>query len=73
MAAKLTDEVIKAIATEVARELIDCGSDMQNYMLMDVVEALERGENVDDGLANLILTRPFMERFVEALLKYEEE
>ena len=73
MAAKLTDEVIKAIATEVAKEFIDCGNDMQNCMLMDVVEALERGEDVDDGLANLILTRPFMERFVEALVKYEEE
>lgn len=72
MAAKITDEVLKTIATKVAKDLIESSNDMQNYMLMDVVEALDRGEDVDDSLASLILTRPFMERFVDELLKYEE-
>lgn len=69
---KLTDEVIKKVAAKVAKDLIDHGSDMSNCMLLDVVEAMDRGENVDDGLANMILTRPFMEKFIDELLKYEE-
>jgi len=71
MAVKITDEVLRNIASKIAKDLIDCGNDMGNCMLLDVVEAMERGEDVDDGLANMILTRPFMERFIEELLKYE--
>ena len=73
MVDKYTDETIRAIAMKVARDLIDSNTDMQRYMLLDVVEALENGEDVDDGLTNMILTRPFMERFIDELLKYEEE
>jgi hypothetical protein len=72
MTIKYTDDVIRNIAAKVAKEMMADGNDMQNYMLMDVVEALEKGEDVDDGLADLILTRPFMERFIDELLKYEE-
>ena len=73
MVDKYTDETIRAIAMKVARDLIDSNTDMQRYMLLDVVEALENGEDVDDGLTNMILTRPFMERYIDELLKYEEE
>ena len=72
MTIKYTNDVIRNIAAKVAKEMMADSNDMQNCMLMDVVEALERGEDVDDGLADLILTRPFMEKFVDELLKYEE-
>ena len=72
MADKYTDEIIRVVAAKVAKDMIDDCNDMQKYMLMDVVEALEKGEDVDDGLATMILTRPFMERFIDELLKYEE-
>jgi hypothetical protein len=70
--AKITDEIIRKIATKVAKDLIERGSDMSNYMLLEVVESMDRGEDVDDGLANMILTRPFMEKFIDELIKYEE-
>jgi hypothetical protein len=70
--AKITDEVLRKIAHKVAHDLIEDGTDMSNCMLYDVVSAIERGEDVDDGLSNMILTRPFMERFIDELLKYEE-
>jgi hypothetical protein len=73
VAAKITDEIVRKIAIKIAKDLIDCSSEMSNCMLKDVVDAMERGEDVDDGLANMILTRPFMERFINELLKYEEE
>ena len=66
------DNVIKIVAAKVAKELLEDCSGMQQCMLLDVVEALERGEDVDDGLADMILTRPFMEKFIDELLKYEE-
>ena len=72
MPPKITDEVLKKVATKIAKDTIDCGSDMSNCMLLDIIEAMERGEDVDDSFAELILTRPFMERFIEELLRYEE-
>jgi len=68
-----TDEVIRNIAAKIAKDFIDESSDMQQCMLEDVIQALEKGEDVDDGLTNMILTRPFMERFIDELLKREEE
>ena len=50
MTIKYTNDVIRNIAAKVAKEMMADSNDMQNCMLMDVVEALERGEDVDDGL-----------------------
>jgi hypothetical protein len=63
---------IEAIATKVAKEFIEDTDDMQAHVLCEIIEALERGEDVYDGLANAIFTEPFMERFINELLKYEE-
>ena len=49
MTIKYTNDVIRNIAAKVAKEMMADSNDMQNCMLMDVVEALERGEDVDDG------------------------
>ena len=72
MADKYTEDEIKEMAAKVADEIIACNSDMHNCMLMDIIEALERGEDVDDGLAEMILSRPFMDRLTEELRKREE-
>ena len=67
------DDVIRSIALNVARDLLNNTSDMQHHVLLEVIEALDRGEDVYDGLVNVVLARPFMERFIDELLKYEEE
>lgn len=69
---KYTDEVIRSIALEVAKDLLDNTDDMKQHVLLEVIESLERGEDVYDDLLNMILTRPYMERFIDELLKYEE-
>lgn len=73
MTDEYNDEIMRDIAAKVAKDLVESTSDMQQLMLLDVLEALKKGEDVDDGFINLILTRPFMERFIDELLKYEEE
>ncbi len=69
---KYTDEVIRSIALEVAKDLLDNTDDMKQHVLLEVIESLERGEDVYDDLLNMILTRPYMEKFIDELLKYEE-
>ena len=70
---KYPNEVIKSIALKVAEELLNDTDDMKQHILLEVVEALGRGEDVYDGLLNKIFTRPFMERFIDELIKYENE
>jgi hypothetical protein len=60
------------IAAKVARQLMEESNDMQNHMLLEVVEALEKGEDVDNGLASIVFTHSFMEKFIDELLRYEE-
>jgi len=67
------DKIIRSIAIKVASDLLNDTSDMQHHVLLEVIEALDRGEDVYDGLLNAVLARPFMERFIDELLKYEEE
>jgi len=67
------DEIIRSIAIKVASDLLNDTSDMQHHVLLEVIEALDRGEDVYDGLVDVVLARPFMERFIDELLKYEEE
>ena len=70
---KYTDEVLRSIASKVAKDLIEDSSDMQRHVLLEVTEALDRGEDVYGELVNSILARPFMERFIAELIKYENE
>jgi hypothetical protein len=60
------------VAAKVARQLMEENNDMQNHMLLEVVEALEKGEDVDNGLASIVFTHSFMEKFIDELLRYEE-
>ena len=68
-----TDEVLRSIAIKVAKDLLNDTSDMRKHMLLEVIDALDRGEDVYNELVNTILTRPFMERFLDELIKYENE
>jgi len=70
---KYTDEVMRSIAVKVAKDLIEDASDMQRHVLLEVTEALDRGEDVYSELVNTIFARPFMERFIDELIKYENE
>ena len=72
MADKYTDEILRAAARKVAESLIYESNDMSRHVLFEVLEALDKGEDIYDDLVNTIFTRPFMERFVTELLKYEE-
>jgi len=65
-------DVIEAIASKVAQEMLDATDDMKQHMLLEIVEALDRGEDVYSGLTNTVFIRPFMERFIDELLSYEE-
>lgn len=67
------DEIIRSIALKVAQDLLDDTSDMRQHILLEVIEALERGEDVYDELLSKTFTRPFMERFINELIKYENE
>ena len=66
-------EDIRVIALKIARDLLDDTSAMRRHVLLEVVEALDRGEDVYDELATTVLSRPFMERFIDELIKYENE
>jgi len=66
-------EVIKSIALKVAEDLLDATDEMKQHILLEVVDALNRGEDVYDGLLDKVFTRPFMERFIDELIKYENE
>jgi len=70
---KYTDEVIRTIALRVAKDLLDNTSDMSSHLLLEVIEALDDGEDVYGELLNTVLARPFMERFIDELVKYENE
>ena len=70
---KYTDEAIRTIAMKVAEGLLEDTSDMRRHVLLEVTEALERGEDVYGELVNTIFARPFMERFIDELIKYENE
>lgn len=72
MAVKYTDKVIRAAARKVAEDLLYTTDDMSKHVLFEVMEALDRGEDVYDDLVNTIFTRPFMERLATELLKYKE-
>ena len=69
---KYTDEIIRSIALEVAKDLLKNSDEMKQHVLLEVIEALNGGEDVHNGLLNMILTRPYMEKFIDELLKYEE-
>ena len=73
MVDKYPDEVIKAIALKVAKDLLADTNEMKQHLLLEVTEALVRGEDVYNGLLNTIFTQPFMERFIDELIKYENE
>jgi len=66
-------EVIKSIALKVAEDLIDDTDEMKQHILLEVVDALDKGEDVYDGLLDKVFTRPFMERFIDEIIKYENE
>ena len=70
---KYTDEVMRSIAMKVAKDLLNDTSDMNHHVLLEVTEALARGEDVYGELVNTIFARPFMERFIDELIKYENE
>lgn len=70
---KYPAEVIEAIASKVAKDMLAESDDMSQHVLLEIVEALERGEDVYEGLARAVFTRPFMDKFINELLKYEEE
>lgn len=73
MVDKHPDEIIRAIALKVAEDLLASTNEMSHHVLLEVVEALKQGEDVYDDLVDTILTRPFMERFIDELIKYENE
>jgi hypothetical protein len=73
VADKHPDEIIRAIALKVAEDLLNSTDEMSHHVLLEVVESLRQGEDVYDGLLDTILTRPFMERFIDELIKYENE
>ena len=61
------------MAAKIAKEMLENSTDMQRFMLFEILEALENGEDVDDNLSNMILTKPFMSKLIDELLKYEKE
>lgn len=69
---KYDGKVIKAIADRITKEVFDDADKMRQHMLIDIVEALDRGEDVYDDLLEMMLTRPYMEIFIEEVIKYEE-
>jgi hypothetical protein len=69
---KYTDEVIKVAALKIAKEFIDETTDMRAHMLLELVKALEEGEDVYDDLVSMILTRPFVEKLINELLNHKE-
>lgn len=73
MVDKYSDEVMRSIALKVAKSLLADTSDMHRHILLEVTEALNRGEDVYSELVNTILAKPFMERFIDELIKYENE
>lgn len=68
-----TEELAAEIGLRVAKEMMAEASEMQQHMMGELVESLEKGEDVYDKLVDLMLIRPFMERFIDELLKYEED
>jgi len=66
-------DIIEAIASKIAQEMLDTTDDMKQHVLLEIIEALDRGEDVYSGLANTVFIHPFMESFIDELLRYEEE
>jgi len=71
--AKYTVEAIRTIALKVAKDFLDDTDEMKQHVLLEIMEALDAGEDVYDELLEIILTRPYMEKFVDGLFKYEKE
>jgi len=69
---KYTDEVIRTIALKVAKDFLEDTTEMRAHMFLEVVEALDRGEDVYDNLLSTALPRPFVERLINELLEYKE-
>lgn len=69
---KYNNEIIKAIADKITKEVFDDADKMSQQILAEIVEALDRGEDVYDNLLEVMLTRPFMEIFIDEIIKYEE-
>lgn len=69
---KYNKEIIKAIADKITKEVFDDADKMSQQILAEIVEALDRGEDVYDNLLDVMLTRPFMEIFIDEIIKYEE-
>ena len=66
------DEIYRTIAIKVAKELLEELNGMQGHLLSEVLEALEEGDDVNDELLAMVID-PFMDRFIDEILKYEEE
>lgn len=70
---KYSAEFIRSVADKIVKEVFDDADKMHQQMLIEIIEALDRGEDVYNDLLDTLLTRPFMEIFIDEVIKYEEE
>ena len=66
------DELYRTLAIKVAREVLQELNGMKGHLLSEVLESLEEGDDVNDELIAMVIY-PFMDRFIDEILKHEEE
>jgi len=70
---ELTKEIIDKVTRKVLRTITSELSTMDKHMLTEIIDALDRGEDVPDRLIRKLITGPYMDVFIDELLKHEEE
>lgn len=68
-----SDEVLNAISKKVVKGFLEDATEMNKYALLEVLDALNNGEDVHADLISKVFTKSFMDKFIDELLKYEEE
>lgn len=68
-----SDEVLNAISKKVVKSFLEDATEMNKYALLEVLDALNNGEDVHADLISKVFTKSFMDKFIDELLKYEEE
>ena len=67
-----TDEVLQEISQRVIKSFLEDCTEMDKHILLEILDALEKGKNVHEKLMNSVFVRPFMEKFIDEIIKYEE-
>jgi translation initiation factor 2 beta subunit (eIF-2beta)/eIF-5 len=66
---KHRDDILRAIGAKIAEELSGNEDELNKYLLREIVEAMESGDDVPDKLAEAILAGPFIKKLIEELNK----